>query len=148
MHIQNEALMKYLFNIGVLLCGISTLAQAAPAPAYGGVRETSQMPCSNQYVKFCSAVPTGEGRKLLCMIQHLPELTSACRERTKAVYQLESELAAKNHMTVPQYIKWGMEIHERAKAARTSLPIETGKPRQTPSVSPQPGSPQPGSKSK
>jgi hypothetical protein len=51
------------------------------------------------------------------MMHHLPQLAPACRERTQLVWKLESELAAKNHMTVPEYITWGLNLH--AQAAKT-----------------------------
>src|SRR5438876_741271 len=87
-HKCDEALfMKFLTAIGgiVLLCAGSAFAQGTASPPPGKFSPTAQGPCGDQYEKFCGTVPPGAGRKLICMTQHLPKLTPACRERTQAV---------------------------------------------------------------
>lgn len=101
--------MRRVAAIGVvlLLSGGSAVAQTSPQPARPQIQNS---PCEGQWEKICSAVPSGAGRKLICMTQHLSQLTPACSRRVQAIYKLESTLAARAHMTVSQYMQWGQSL--------------------------------------
>ncbi len=108
------------FGIILLLSAGSAFAQPGPVAAPGAASHRTKasanlvVPCAGQFEKFCSAVPMGAGRKLICMKQHIAQLTPACRERIDSMFKLETELAAKNHMTMAQYMEWGQNFHEGA----------------------------------
>jgi hypothetical protein len=132
-------------SILLLLSGGITVAQAdPPTPAQIASRPTAAEPCNGLYEKYCSAVPSGAGRKLICMTHHLPQLTPACRERIQNVYKLESELAAKDHMTVPQFMAWGQGIQEQAvktKKGYKSYKMKAADQTPAPAAQPQPPAP-------
>ena len=58
----------------VLLSATGAMAQMRP-----GARAVLQA-CKPDIARFCSQVPSGQGRIKACMKEHLPELSEPCKE--------------------------------------------------------------------
>jgi len=122
--------MRCAVAIGVilLLSGVGAFAQTSPPGPHPARAPDPSSACDGQYDKFCGTVVPGAGRKLLCMMNHLPQLMPACRARTQMWYKLESDQAVARHMTVSEFMEWGQTLHEQAKKAHKSYKIGTPAP--------------------
>ncbi|HEX4159478.1 MAG TPA: hypothetical protein VHY79_13465 [Rhizomicrobium sp.] len=124
--------MRRFIPIGILIVLGSGMTFADASPV--GAPHAAMDPCKGQYEKFCSSVAPGAGRKLICMMQHSSQLTPACRTRTKGFYGLESQLAARKHMTLPQFMAWGQSLMQNAEEHHTDYKIEHGSAKPAPAA--------------
>ncbi len=61
-----------------------TFILATPMVALS-VEPPAQKPCAEEIEKFCGDVRPGEGRIVQCLLDHDSELSTACRDKVKAV---------------------------------------------------------------
>jgi hypothetical protein len=128
--------MKCVWGIGVvlLLSAAGAYAQSGPPPAavptHVNAKPTdTSAPCAEDGPKICGSVSMGGGRRLICMNEHLSQLTPACRNRIRAIYALETKLAAGMHMTLPQFMEWGQNFHEHAVTEHQDYKIKPAGPK-------------------
>jgi hypothetical protein len=87
----------------LLLCVSSALAQTPALKARLAHQDPAQHPCAADIAHFCSAVPSGMGRKWACLRQHRPKLQARCTKLLAYIDSTEARLAAGYHETVEQF---------------------------------------------
>jgi hypothetical protein len=99
-------------GVALFLCGGTALALGAstsPTVAKGPNKQPVDV-CQGQWVKYCGKVQEGAGRRLICMNDHASQLPPDCRTHIQKLFGYESGLAAKNHMTLSQYMAWAQNL--------------------------------------
>ena len=141
--------MRHVVIAGVLLVlsgGIAsaqTTQPAGPAAAHSAAAQLPPPPCEGQWDKVCPDVKPGAGRKLICMNNRLPKLTPACQVFIKKLFAYETDVAAKHHMTMSQYMEWGQNFMANAQAKGAVVQMNSGTPAPAPKASGQSSTPQP-----
>lgn len=82
-------MMRSLFVFGLLAAFCLALAVAGVA----NDKQAARAACRDDYLRFCSSVPRGQGRVLACLQSHAQALTPTCR----AI--VEERIAAKKAAT-------------------------------------------------
>ncbi|MGD0192815.1 MAG: cysteine rich repeat-containing protein [Rhizomicrobium sp.] len=127
-------------GIVLLVCGGTAAAQnSAPAVSPSAAKPTADQPatppatpqnhppkgadagqiCKIDLAQFCSAVQPGMGRLIACLNAHKADLHAECRQRITQIYEIESDLAAKAHEPLDQFLA---EAYARKEHEHEILP--------------------------
>lgn len=96
---------------------------------------------------LCASVKPGEGRKIACLIRQKTALHPACRVRMDQIYKIESDLAARQHITVDELVKesWAekerQDYVDKLNAQKAKQNAQKVKPGSAPATTNPPASP-------
>ena len=97
-------LMKGLWAALLLSAAVaSASAQPAPMKSLMPPKASAQHPCAGDIVHFCSAVPSGMGRKWACLRKHRSQLQPICFKLLGYIDSVEARLAGAYHESVEQF---------------------------------------------